>query len=227
MEVCNLASPPSSPVHTHNSCILPMWNVVVCFLFFSLNIITAEILLLQILHYFSFKGEHYRGYGTVLYGQHRRYLPPDHPMRKETWGHFGKEERTPPEARNVVEFLANGRLVQDLLLQIHMEEDDNQRKILNKELVKVMKETGKKGLEEFARLPEYDKMQIPVDPMHTVQVIINFTSSAPRQDLASPFLVKMRTWYHFVASKSDSVVTKPCKSSKLNPLVTQFFKIMP
>ena len=59
-----------------------------------------------------------------------------------------------PRERDGVEFLTNGCAVQELLDEIHEERDENRCKSLNKDLNKLIKETGKKGLGEFACLPE-------------------------------------------------------------------------
>ena len=93
-------------------------------------------------------------------------------MRLEVWGNNGTELRYSPEKRDGVEFLANGRTVQDLLIELHEEEDANRRKSLNKELNKLKKETGIKGLEELAYNPEYVNMQMQRSHIRITGLII-------------------------------------------------------
>ena len=110
---------------------------------------------------FQISGEYYTGYGTVLYGQNRRYLPQGHALRTEMWGNDGTENRSRPDTRRKDEYLDSGRRVQAMVDQLHDTVDPARRKTPNKDLTKLTKETGKKGLEEFARLPDYEKMKIP------------------------------------------------------------------
>ncbi|XP_072043489.1 uncharacterized protein [Amphiura filiformis] len=135
-------------------------------------------------------GTYYRGYGTVLYAQNRRFLPENHVLRNEEWGNEGQEQRERPETRDIRTYLADGQRVQDAINRLNTIDNEAERKRLTREVHKLQKDTGKKGLEEFARLPEYKSMQVPVDPMHTVQV----------------FMKKMVTYFQGRGITWDSIV---------------------
>ena len=58
-----------------------------------------------------------------------------------------------------------------LLDEIHEGKGENRWKSLNKDLNKLMKETGKRGLEEFARLPGYVNMHMQWSQIRVTDLI--------------------------------------------------------
>ncbi|XP_022100010.1 uncharacterized protein LOC110984295 [Acanthaster planci] len=116
------------------------------------------------------EGKHIKEYGKVIHGENRRYLPPESPLRTNSFGNY--ESRPPHELTSMGQQLDFGRQVLELWHKASHDPTPHQRKKAKSAATKLEKATGKKGVEELARLPYYTDVDIPVELMHTVQVVM-------------------------------------------------------
>lgn len=86
---------------------------------------------------------------------------------------FGSDERRQRHRiSSTDEQVRNGERVAELHKRaISVDASESDRKKAKRDATKLEKATGKKGVEELARLPYYANVMIPVELMHTVQVM--------------------------------------------------------
>ena len=114
-------------------------------------------------------GKYSQEYRKVLYLDNRRFLRGDDVLRSRD--QFKDVEARGPHPPHLKEKeLKDGRMVAELHKRALTSPTEKQRKKAKTDAGKLEKSTGKKGIEELARLPYYTDMDVPVELMHTIQV---------------------------------------------------------
>ncbi len=100
----------------------------------------------------------------------------------------GVELRGPHPPHLKEKELDDGRQVAELHKRALTSPTERQRKKAKTAAAKLEKSTGKKGIEELARLPYYTAMDVPVELMHTIQVRLVPKKVFRQQDNISYYL---------------------------------------